>query len=239
MYDLSNFSLTDMTRCGIELRKMGKETSSVEATAQKIAEYFFRTLHSPVGKEPACALVRFYMTVPYSSLPVELQTFADGLVPDHPPAMKCLTLLGTAGEIPEWNSRLKSVGHRALPLQSEEGISRSPMISQLIRQLGVPVNLLLSHHDRLVIDAQQHSFNVFHVPEALGSPYIPAQKDFVIPFGIKSVIGFGGMLPTSEMFSIILFSKQAIPRERAQLFNTLALNAKLAIMPHAESRIFS
>ncbi|MDQ6718831.1 MAG: hypothetical protein M3Z17_10875 [Gemmatimonadota bacterium] len=241
MYDLDNFSLTDMTRCGIDLRRMGKDASSAEEAAVRIVKYLHQSLGIGGRDESACALVRFYLTVPYLTLPQELQEFADKLVGtrDHAATMKCLTLLATAGELPEWNSREKSAGHKALPLLSEESISRSPMISQLIRQLGIPVAHLLGDRPDLVIDQAQHTFNVFHVPDALGSQHIPAQADFVVPFGIKSVIGFGGMLPNGEMFSIILFSKSHIPRERAQLFNTLALNAKLAIMPFDESQIFA
>lgn len=241
MYDLDNFGLSDMTRCGIDLRRMGKDASSAEEAAGRIVKYLHENLVTGGGSESACSLVRFYLTVPYATLPEELRDFADKIVgtQDHSPTMKCLTLLATAGTLPEWNSRQMSVGHKALPLLSEESISRSPMISQLIRQLGIPVAQLLSDDEGLVIDEAQHTFNVFHVPDALGSPHIPAQKDFVIPHSIRSVIGFGGMLPNGEMFSIIVFSKAHIPRERAQLFNTLALNAKLAIMPFAESRIFA
>ncbi len=240
MYDLANFGLSEMTKCGVEIRKLGKSSDSVEETAQKIARYFFDSLGGRDGTERVCALVRFYLTVPYAKLPSDLRAFADDILggAEHSPTMKCLTLLGTAGEAPAWNSRLDSVGHKALPLHSEESIGRSPMISQLIGQLGVPVASLLGSGDKLVIDESQHTFNVFHVPDASGSPHIPAQADFVAPFGIKSVIGFGGMLPTGEMFSVIIFSKAHIARDRAELFNTLALNAKIAIMSFDE-RIFA
>ena len=45
------------------------------------------------------------------------------------------------------------------------------------------------------------------MPEAAGSPYIPAQEDFVQPVGIRSVLGFGGMLPGGDIFVVILFSR--------------------------------
>lgn len=239
MYDLNSFALSDMTRCGIELRRMGYGANSVEETAQRIAEFFYESLR--VGTDSrACALVRFYVTAAYSDLEPDLQEFADKIAGGHgSPNMKCLTLMGTAGEVSEWNSRKQSVGHKAIPLQSVESIARLPMINALIHQLGIPVPTLLDHDERIMLDEHQHSFNVFHVPQAEGSPYIPAQKDFVIPHGVKSVLGFGGMLPTGEMFAIVLFSKLDIPRERAELFNTLALNAKLAILPFAGKQLFA
>jgi len=52
-----------------------------------------------------------------------------------------------------------------------------------------------------------------------------------VPFGIRSVIGFGGMLPSGNLFAVILFTKVPIPRETADLFRPLALSVKLAILP--------
>ena len=69
------------------------------------------------------------------------------------------------------------------------------------------------------------------MPEAKGSPFVPAQEEFVIPFGIESVLGFGGVLPSKELFTVILFSKQKISRETAELFKSLALSLKLALLP--------
>ena len=72
----------------------------------------------------------------------------------------------------------------------------------------------------------------FFVPKALSaSPYIPAQTEFVIPYGIKSVMGFGGMLPSSNIFVIIMFLKVSISKETADLFKNLSLNIKLALLP--------
>lgn len=236
---MESFALADMTRCGIDLRRMGQGVGSMEETAQKIADYFYMALRRQ-GDLPACALVRMYVTAPYSELERDLQDFARGIVgEDASPGMKCLTLLGTAGEESAWNSRRTSVAHKALPLQSAESIAKSPMINALIRQLGIPVATLLEAGHDIMLDEHQHTFNVFHVPEAEGSPYIPAQENFVIPHGVRSVLGFGGMLPDGEMFAIVIFSKIPIPRERAELFNTLALNAKLAILPFAGKQLFA
>jgi len=150
----------------------------------------------------------------------------------------CLTLLATAGEEPAWNDRRASVAHRALPLTSAESIARSPMISQLIRQLGVEIGTLLTPSE-MIVDNTQHSFNVFHVPDAVGSPHIPAQQQFVIPYGVQSVLGFGGLLPPGELFATILFTRTRVPREVAERFKTLALNVKVALLPFAGVRTFT
>jgi hypothetical protein len=240
LFDLSRFGLGDMTRCGIELRKTGSGCASMEEAASRAVRYLYQALRNPGLEQPACALVRMFVTLPFESLEPQQQAFASNIL-GGPPAsssMKCLTLLATAGDLPDWNSRLTSRGHQALPLPSAEAVSRSPMIAQLIRQLGVQISALLSDTG-LVIDAAQHSFNVFYVGDANGSAFIPAQQEFVIPHGIRSVLGFGGLLPSGELFATILFSKTYIPREVADLFKTLALNVKVALLPFAATRIFA
>lgn len=112
------------------------------------------------------------------------------------------------------------------------------MIAQLIRQLGIEISALLSDTG-LVIDTAQHTFNVFYIGNAVGSPFIPAQQEFVVPHGVRSVLGFGGLLPSGELFATILFSKTEIPRDVADLFKTLALNVKLALLPFGSTKIFS
>ena len=44
----------------------------------------------------------------------------------------------------------------------------------------------------LLLGLDQRQYNVFHVPDANGSPFIPAQTEFVVPCGVRSVLGFGG-----------------------------------------------
>ena len=84
----------------------------------------------------------------------------------------------------------------------------------------------------------QRTFNVFHVAEAVGSPSIPAQQDFVIPAGIRSCLGFGGMLPRGDLFALIMFSRVSIPYKTAAMFKTLSLSVKSAILPF-ESKVLA
>jgi hypothetical protein len=111
------------------------------------------------------------------------------------------------------------------------------MISQLIRQFGLEIQSVLSPASSVLLDAEERTFNVFHVPDAVGSPYIPAQQQFVVPYGIRSAIGFGGILPSANLFAIVLFSKVPIPEETALLFRPLALSIKVALIPFAAARL--
>jgi len=241
MYDLAHFTPSEMTRCGIAIRQFGSGSQSMEETTNHIVRYLYEELRDQQTGQRACALVRFYKTHAYGELPPALRDFArdilDGDAP--PPATKCLTLLATAGDRPEWTARQTSVGHQAIPLASPELVARLPMIAQLIKQFGIEVQTLLSPEPARMVDLNQQTFNVFYVPDAVGSPNIPAQAEFVIPHGIQSVLGFGGVLSSGELFAIILFSKVPISREIAEMFKPLALNAKVAVLPFDGETIFA
>ncbi|MEG4026016.1 SpoIIE family protein phosphatase [Microcoleus sp. S13C4] len=213
----------------------------MEEASNRIVRYLYENFCTKPTGEKSCALVRLLKTHPYEDLEVELAEYARSMLDHYPPlpAMKCMTLLATVGEQTEWNSRHKSVGHKAIPLASESVVAQIPMISQLIRQLGLDIKTVINPDPNLLVEIEQRKYNVFHVPEAIGSPYIPAQDSFVIPFGIKSVLGFGGLLPSGNMFAIIMFLKVQIPISTVQMFSTLALNVKTALLPFDRGAVFA
>jgi hypothetical protein len=232
-YDVANFTIGEMTECGMFLRKIAENTKSMEETADRIVRYFYDSLIDGQTGNRACALIRFFKTHKYGQLDNELRDFAENSLGDvvASPGMKCLVLLATAGERPEWESRKTSSGHKAIPLPSENALQQIPMIKNLTGQLGISAGMVVNPDPALILDMEQRTYNVFYVPDASGSPYIPAQKEFVIPCGIKSVLGFGGILPSGEIFAIIMFLKVHIPKEAADLFKTLSLNVKIAVLP--------
>lgn len=171
----------------------------------------------------------------------ELRVFARGMLgaPPESPAMRCLTLLASAGALPEWNSRKSSAGHKAIPLPSEHFVEQFPMIRQLVQQLGLEVKSVLQPDPEILVDLVQKTYNVFYIPEAVGSQYVVAQQEFVIPFNVRSVLGCGGILPSGNLFAIIIFPKVHFPRETADLFKTVALSVKLAVLPFDGKVIFA
>jgi hypothetical protein len=150
------------------------------------------------------------------------------------PAMKCLTLLATVGDEPEWNDRRSSEGHQAIPLPSPYVVERAPMIAQLIREFGMDLSDVVRPTGDVVRTLGGKSYGVFHVEEAVGSPYIPAQAGFVDRYGIRSVVGFGGLLPTGDLFGLILFSRVHVPVGSAERFRSLALDLKSCLIPYGD-----
>ncbi|MGB2926786.1 MAG: response regulator [Limnothrix sp.] len=239
MLNLEKFNLENMVKCGLVLRSLSENASSMEEVAQQIVNYFYTELATPEGN-PACSLVRFFTTQDYSELDADLQQVVqNNLQQEHiADNLKCLTLLATKGEQEAWNYRHKSTGHQAIPLLNQEYINQIPMIAQLLYQLGLDITEILHPTPENLLELSQKEYNAFFVPKALGSPCIPGQNNFVIPYGIESVIALGGVFPSGELFTIILFTKVAITRAIADMFQPLALSIKLAVMPFSYDSIF-
>jgi two-component system NtrC family sensor kinase len=241
MPDIADFTLKDMVEVSAALRSMGSGAASMEEVADKIVHFLYDHLTEKDGKGNACVLVRLFKTHSYAELDDNLQTFASGIMKASPISreMKCLILLATAGMLSGWNSRKQSAGHKAIPLPSEHFIEAFPMVRQLIQQLGLEVNTLLQPDPAVVVDMAQTTYNVFLIPDAVGSRYVPAQNEFVIPYNVQSVLGFGGILPSGNLFAVILFSKVKLSRQTADMFRSLALSVKIAILPFEGKAVFS
>lgn len=238
MYDFTAFSLADMAACSADLRKLGADASETAEVGDRIAHYLYdHLIERPTGSR-ACALVRFFKTCPYGELEADFQLAAQKALGEIPsPATKCLALQGTAGERPEWNERARSRRYKAIPLLSRQFVAQFPMLSQLLHEFGLTLRDVPNGPPSLLLAPHSNQHNVFYVPDAVDSPFLPAQKEFVIPFGIRSVLGFGGLLPSGDVFAAILFSKVPISRQTVELFRTLALSVKLAILPFARRAV--
>jgi hypothetical protein len=237
--DLTKFGLSEMLRCSTELRRAMRDAATMEEAAQRVCRVLYDELVTPENAR-ACALVRCYKTHPYGKLDPDLQAFARAVLQGYTagPDTRCLTLLGTVGDQPAWNSRRTSAGHQAIPLPSADIIEKAPMIAQLIRQFGVDLSEVIQPATDLVRGVTGRTYGVFHVPEAVGSPYIPAQKDFVLKFGIRSVVGFGGSLPSGDLFAVILFARVPVSSDTADRFRNLALDVKSGFFPYRDGEIF-
>jgi hypothetical protein len=211
----------------------------MEDAANRIVKYLYENITDPATGS-ANALVRLYKTHPYSQLDAGLQQFAQGILGSTPPGnTNCLTLLGTIGDNDQWKSRSTSNGHRAIPLASAEMVGGIPMVARLLDQMGLDVNTVMRPDPAQIAELSQKTYNTFHLADAVGSPYIPAQDDFVVPVGIKSVLGFGGMLSSGELFVVMMFSKASIPGNVATSFSQVANSVKGAVEPFVGAKVFA
>jgi len=240
--NLENFGLGEMLRCSVEVRQAARDQATMEAAARQICRYFYDGLVSTNG-ERACAMVRCYKTHLYGDLPTDLQRFAmralrsnDALTSSER-AFRCLTLLGSAGDETAWNDRHLSAAHQAIPLLSSQMVQRAPMIAQLIKEFGLEISEIVEPQS-IMRDSEGKTYGVFHVEDALDSPYIPAQAKFVQPYNIRSVVGFGGSLTAGNLFAVILFSRVRISARVADRFRTIALDVKGSLLPFEDAEVF-
>jgi len=91
----------------------------------------------------------------------------------------------------------------------------------------------------LIGDMSKKTYDTFYVPESVGSPYIPTQDDFVIPNGIKSVLGFGRVLFSGELFVVIMFSKASTPADAVNKFSTIGAGVKETVEPFVGNKVFA
>lgn len=242
--DLRQFGLTEMLRCSTGIRRATKTAATVESVARKLCTFLRDEF---VNEDDAtaddggrqCALVRMYVTLPYRSLDRSTRLFADRLLGTHVPGpeLRCLCLMGTAGRLDEWNDRRASRGHQAIPLPSPKIVEQAPMIAQLVRQFGLDLEDVVEPKAGMLDDMSGRTYGVFHVEEAAGSPYIPAQ-DFVKEHGISSVVGVGGSMRSGDIFAVILFTRVPIRRDVADRFRSLALDLKSALFMIREGAVF-
>lgn len=233
-FSLTGFDLSAMLRCGLDVRRVTQEASTMEEAARAVVRHFHASCVDPATGARQCVLARFYKTHDFGSLDPALQGFARERLDGREPwdALKCLVLLASAGELPEWNARRASRGHQAIPLSSARAVEEAPMIAQLLREVGLDAEQVVAPREDRISGLAGKTYNVFHVPAAEGSPYIPAQ-DFVREHGIRSVVGCGGVLLTGDFYALILFSRAPVDADSAARFRNIALDLKLAISPFA------
>ena len=226
-HDLTSLDAHAAAQLSSAVRDAVAGAPTLEAAARAICRHLYDDLCGP-SDERACVMVRCYTTLAYGVLPPDVQRFAKrayGAVAITPPEpdMRCLVLLATAGDEPEWNDRRASRGHQAIPLPSPHIVARAPMIAQLVRELGLDLAHVVRPAPEVVRGLSGDAHGVFHVEAAAGSPYIPAQADFVERYGVRSVLGFGGSLASGELFATILFARVPISVPVADRFRALAL----------------
>ncbi|MEG5047656.1 histidine kinase [Microcoleus sp. B4-C1] len=240
MYDITLFTPQDMAKCSLVLRHLGRNTASMEASSQKIVNYIYRHFCDSQTGENTCALVRLFKTHPYGELEDSLQQSARRLMKGNSPAadMKCWTLLAAAGTEPQWNSRHTAAENTAIPLVSTKLVAQMPAISEIIRQFGLDIPTFLGIERERFLQLEPAVLNIFHVSEAKGSPFIPEQNSLIIPYQVKSVLAFGGLLPSGSVFAVVMFLKVKIPQSTAEIFKDLALSVKTALSQPEKKSVF-
>jgi hypothetical protein len=175
-------------------------------------------------------IARHFATVPYGELPLQNKRFVDnlagaqGVSPLLHPDTLVLSLVGTSGIKPEWNDRKRSQGHVGIPLVSSAFIEAIPMMSRLLKELGLGLDWIDSHDTQITDTKLELMSGMFYVADAAtevdnkGRKIIAAQ-DFVTAYKVKTVFGFGGgYAGTKTMVVTIMFLYEKITKNQAEYF---------------------
>jgi hypothetical protein len=192
-------------------------------------------------------LCRVFVTQEFDKLPVadkaSVTTIAEnkGVADKLRGTTLILSLLGTQGVNPQWNDRRNSRGHVGVPLVTSDFVAQIPMISRLLKALGLGLDWIDSHDNDIIGRTIGNMGGVFHVSDArterdtTGRLIISAQ-DFVKEYGVLSVFGVGGGYIGSPMFfTVITFLRETISRETAAKFLLHASKFKAATIRHVQN----
>src|SRR5574340_27014 len=225
---LTTLSLVDVARCVARVRELSSRASSIESFAQHLMQLFQETFRAPTGGHPEMVLSRCFVAQPFSEVAADVKSWLQldqGRTTVQSSGL-CLSLMGSAGVVDGWNDPSRSSRYRAIPVEADRFATRFPMFAEIFRQIGISIDKPRLGEGMNIASAGT-GCNVFSVPVALGSPYVPAQNDFVKPFGVRSVVGFGGWYGQGRYFLVVLFTRVSIPQPSVELLRLLALSVRV------------
>lgn len=179
--------------------------------------------------DESVVIARAFVTVPLQALPRANREFvqnlarsagAEGDLKDSTPV---LSLIGTYGREEGWQDRRRSKGHVGIPLISSSFIITIPMISRLLKELGVPLEWVDKPETEALIKTIGSSVGLFFVDDAStatdsqGRKIIVAQ-DFVEDNQVKSVFGTGGAYLNGQILILVVFCRDKLSRAVAERF---------------------
>jgi hypothetical protein len=187
--------------------------------------------------EESLVMARAFLTVPYEILPERQRQFATNLAQSvqlenllglHTP-VHCL--LASRGQSREWNDPHESRGHVAIPLLCETFVSSIPMMSRLLKELGLPLSWVQDPGAAMERQMLGSEVGVFFVADPtnatdeLGRKIISAQ-DFVTSHSVRSVFAVGGVMFGGAVFVLVFFGKDSIESRTARAFMPIINHVK-------------
>lgn len=250
--------LRDTTVETIRTLKQSIETSVKACVSlEEAAQTFTNLLWEEFGE--SIILVRFFVTLPFSTLPDRYQRSVaqlaegEGITPllgDHTPV---LTLLGSFG-----GEEIRNVKqYFGLPLVSYGFIESIPMISDLLRELGFSLNGKKEPGDNTqdAGDVETKSVSllsgVFYVPHTQHAVNGKDERmllafDRIAAYNSKSlseiqtIFGIGGAYISGPFIAILICTKEALERKMVEQFIPVANYVKTSTTKLVlENKIFS
>lgn len=187
--------------------------TSFEDAAQYITRNLYENLTDDSG-QPAFALIRIYRLTTYNELSESLKSEV------NPEQKRWLTLMGTYGHESAWRDRWQSQGHKAVEIGTNQSLMMQAALSQLEPSLNMKIDPVMGN--QALLEATGFT-RIFHVENAVDSPFFPAQAGFIKPYGIQSGIGVGNGFLSGSLYTMFAFSTVRLNAAQATAFSKLSV----------------
>ncbi len=231
--NINELTLAKVCELSQFIKEKCKGTLTLEETAQELMKTLYQTFITDSGNG-AIVLTRFFKSCSYCDLPDDIredikQKEGRTIIP---PQGKYLTLMGTWGDLEEWRQREQSENHKAFSLSDSDVLYKFPMLSTVFSQIGFNIPTATEPDKSIIVDKQDTDYGLFYVEDAKDDKLVPKQAEFVVPFGVKSAIGFGGQYVSTDVYAIIIFFRENVSLRIAKLFLSLDPAIKLLTLHH-------
>ncbi len=214
---LQEMTLCEMIVCSREIRRLTLDYETDHDYSAGLMKFLHEHFRAPNG-ESELALVRLFRTRSFNELNEKAKRVALELPVKDPARTLYLALEGTYGDQEDWCRPEKSQRHFVFPYGGDEGLARSKMLMEMLRQSGVDTGARPRPSFRCYEPPKDGGY--CYIPQAEGCQYIPDQERFVKRFGIKSIVGFADQIG-DDIFLLVGFSKVPISDAGAELFSHL------------------
>ena len=230
--NFNRLSIAEIIKLSKHIKEKCINFSSFEEVAQELMGALYSSFVTEDGRSPF-VLVRLFKSCAYDELPDDIRNYIHNkesqgnLISNN----KYLTLLGSFGELDNWKNRNLSENYKAFSL-NEDMLDKTPMLSAAFEEIGLTLSHLKQTDKSILIKDKHRQYGVFCVENADGSKLIPKQEEFVRPYSVRSVFGFGGIYSTSNVYAVLVFSRERLSRKDAQLFLSLNPAIKQITLAH-------
>ena len=228
MATISNFTVGDLEDFSAVLRGLGDGAGSMGDAAQRITDHLFANLRT-AQDEQGCLGVSLHKTHAFNGLPADLQALAraaDSSVTEDTP---CLVRMGHTGyEAPD-----PDPGSIVRPLTAS-AFEERPIFVELLVAMGLDPRTALDPTRAVRLGLHHQNLDLFLLPDLSSSPWIADEaRPQIRALGLVAVLGIGGALPNGDLFFIFFFTMEAVTERSADMLRSLALAAKVALIPHS------
>lgn len=227
MSSLSSWHVGDTARLWEQAKPAVEAADTLCDAMQALMGAFYESY------QESLVLARAFLTVPWGELPADRQAYVTNLLDGKAAEARLrndtpvLSLVGTRGKAGAWNSASKSEGHLGIPLISGEFVTHIPMVSRLLTDLGIGVDLGVDPGATYRDDPADH-VRTFYVEDALTDEDAQGRKvivnqEFVKNYGVRSVFGGGGPYPETprNVLALIFFAIERVSLDTARAFDPL------------------